>query len=159
MQPALPRYLIAMDIAALAMTAVAMLPCYAGQSEETSRITDMAFRDFYRRPVGPRGLEPSDRLIAASGTRVRLHGYVVAQEAGTRGMFLLSPVPVRLSEEADGPADDLPASVVFVHASELKPEPGSYIAVAGRLEIGRAEERDGRVSWIRLRTEPDIGER
>ncbi len=115
---------------------------------------NLQFRDFYRMPVGPRGLEFTDKLRAAHGQRVQLVGYVVTQESPTRGLFLLAPVPVRLSEQDDGPADDLPPNVVFVHSGTV-PAAGKIVAVTGRLSVGRQEEADGRVSWVRLLNEPD----
>ena len=105
-------------------------------------------------PVGPRGLEFTDTLRAAHGQRVQLVGYVVTQESPTPGLFLLAPVPVRLSEQDDGPADDLPPNVVFVHSGAV-PVAGKIVAVTGRLSVGRQEEADGRVSWVRLLNEPD----
>lgn len=124
------------------------------ESAPPAAAINLPFRDFYRMPVGPRGLEFTDRLRAAHGQRVRLLGYVVTQESPSPGMFLLSPVPVRLSEQADGPADDLPVAVVFVHSDVLAPA-GTLVAVTGRLSVGRQEEADGRVSWVRLVREPD----
>ncbi len=119
----------------------------------------LKFAGFFRHPVGPRGLEVGDALRAADGRRVRLVGYMVAQELPTPGSFMLTPRPVRMSEHADGDADDLPPATVKVllDATEqgvvLPHQPG-LIALTGRLEVGRAEDASGRVSWVRLHLEP-----
>src|SRR5436305_8502261 len=77
--------------------------------------TELKFGQFFRAPVGPRGLEISDTLRGAHGRRVRLVGYMVAQELPSPGRFMLTPRPVRMSEHADGDADDLPPATVTVH--------------------------------------------
>ena len=72
------------------------------------------FGSFFAQPVGPRGLEIAEALRAADGREVRLRGYMVSQEQRPAGRFLLTPRPVRMSEHADGEADDLPPSTVTV---------------------------------------------
>jgi hypothetical protein len=120
---------------------------------------DLRFASFFRQPVGPQGLQLGEGLLAAQGRRVRLVGYMVAQEHPAAGRFLLTPRPVRMSEHADGAADDLPPSTVTVLLDEQQRErviayqPG-LIALTGRLEVGRGEDAAGRVSWVRLHLEP-----
>ena len=126
------------------------------QSAEAQRI---AFADFYRQPIGARGLEISDTLRRAEGRLVTLTGYIVAQEEPSAGRFLLTPRPVRMSEHADGDADDLPPGTVTVLLDASQRErivahaPG-LVTLTGRLELGRAEAADGRVSWVRLHLPP-----
>jgi hypothetical protein len=121
---------------------------------------ELNFGSLFQHPIGPRGLEISDSLRAAEGQRVRLVGYMVAQEQPAAGRFLLTPRPVRLSEHADGDADDLPPTTVTVllapsqHERSIPHHPG-LIALTGRLELGRAEDATGRVSWLRLQLDPD----
>ena len=121
---------------------------------------DLEFSRFFRHPVGPRGLELGEALRAADGRRVRLVGYMVAQESPTPGRFMLAPRPVRLSEDADGAADDLPPGVVTVLLAEgqdrraVAHQPG-LLALVGRLQVGRQEDASGRVSWVRLVLAPD----
>lgn len=117
---------------------------------------DLAFRDFYRLPVGPRGLEPTETLLGLNGRRVRIQGYVVQEEDPLPGLFLMTPTPVALAERADGPADYLPGATVFVHLrgddarqQYLLHRPGLWTAV-GTLELGGQEEPDGRHSYVRL---------
>jgi hypothetical protein len=77
-------------------------------------IVELRFRDFFRMPVGPGGLEPSDALRAADGQRVRLVGFMVRQAPNPADGFLLTSVPVATSDEDEGLADDLPAAIVHV---------------------------------------------
>lgn len=117
--------------------------------------TPLEFASFFRQPVGPRGLEPGEALRAADGQTVRLVGYMVAQEQAQAGRFMLTPRPVRLSKHADGEADDLPPSTVTVLLDPGQQDrvvvhsPG-LLALTGRLQVGRAEDPSGRVSWVRL---------
>jgi hypothetical protein len=120
----------------------------------------LAFGSFFARPIGPRGLEISAALRAADGQRVRLVGFMVAQEDPVPGRFLLTPRPVAMSEHADGEADDLPPATVTVQlhpsqADRLVPHQRGLIALSGRLALGRDEDPvSGRVSWVRLHLDP-----
>jgi hypothetical protein len=121
---------------------------------------DLPFAAFFKRPIGPRGLEPSDSLLKADGQRVRLQGYMVAREQPLAGRFLLTPRPVRLSEHADGEADDLPPATVTVlldpsQGQRLVSQRTGPIALTGHMQVGRHEEADGRVSWFRLQLDAD----
>lgn len=115
----------------------------------------VSFDQFFRRPVGPRGIELSDELRAADGQWVSLSGYMVARERPQPGRFLLAPRPVQMSEHADGEADDLPPATVTVWLSEsqrdrmVAPQRG-LLTLVGTLSVGRAEDVGGRVSWVRL---------
>ncbi len=130
---------------------IAALPA----ARATEAPLDLTFGDFFVQPIGPRGLEPTPRLLAASGHQVRLVGYMVLREQPQPGRFLLTPRPVSMSEHADGDADDLPAATVTVLLPEaqrdrLVAHQGGPIALTGRLEYGPAEDESGRVSWLRL---------
>lgn len=121
---------------------------------------DLAFAGFFRLPVGPRGLEWSDALRAADGRPVRLAGYIVAQEEPEAGRFLFAPYPIKLSEHADGAASDLPAATVTVllHESQrtrIVPHQAGLLVLTGQLRLGREEDAEGRVSWLRLQLAPD----
>ena len=68
---------------------------------------------------------------------------------------MLTPVPVEMSEHADGEADDLPATTVTVllppsQRTWLVPQANGLVALTGLLHVGRHESEDGRVSWIQL---------
>ncbi|MFI4932162.1 MAG: hypothetical protein ACHP83_18100 [Burkholderiales bacterium] len=131
----------------------------AQQAQARDEALELKFADFFVQPVGPRGLTIADALRAADGRRVRLVGYMVSQEQPMPGQFMLTPRPVRISEHADGEASDLPPATVLVMLDErqrdrvIAHQPG-LIALAGRLEVGRAEDPCGRVSWVRLRLDP-----
>jgi hypothetical protein len=121
---------------------------------------DLPFAGFFKRPVGPRGLELTPQILAADGHRVRLVGYMVAREQPTSGRFLFTPRPVRLSEEADGEADDLPPATVLVlldptQSDRVVAHQLGTLAITGRLELGRLESPGQRVSWFRLHLDPD----
>ena len=118
------------------------------------------FKDFYRIPSGPKGLEMSASLVQASGKAARLTGYMVQQEKPTPGRFMLTPRPVQMSEHADGEADDLPASWVMVYLDPGQkefavPYTKGLLEITGVLSVGRHEESDSRVSWIRLQLGPE----
>jgi hypothetical protein len=116
---------------------------------------DLKFEDFYRHPIGPYGLEPSARLLSLDGQRVRIVGYRVDEQEPTPGVFKVTPMPVQLAEQEDGPADDLPGTTVFVHlapaeAGQAAPFQRGLLELVGRLDLGAREEADGRVSYVRL---------
>jgi hypothetical protein len=85
---------------------------------------------------------------------------MVAREQPLAGRFLLTPRPVRLSEHADGEADDLPPATVTVlldpsQGQRLVSQRTGPIALTGHMQVGRHEEADGRVSWFRLQLDAD----
>lgn len=92
---------------------------------------------------------------ALQGQVVRLRGYMVHTEYPPKGQFLFTLRPVMMSEDADGEADDLPLSTVTVlldaqQRDRLVPHVRGLLELHGRLDLGRLEGADGRVSWIRL---------
>jgi hypothetical protein len=117
-------------------------------------VADLKFRDFFRLPVGPRGLAPSAKLQALDGKRVRLLGYMVDREQPAPGLLILAPLPVSIAEIEDGPADDMPAAVAYVHfdgpADRALPYLPGLLQFTGTLSVGAREEADGRVSVVRL---------
>jgi hypothetical protein len=148
-RPIARRVLVALSVALLAGSAA------AAAAEPAVRLE---FREFYRQPVGPLGLEPSPRLLALAGHRVQLEGYIVETQQPVAGLLLFAPLPVQLAEADDGPADDLPGSTVFVHlpppdaARVPAYQPGRW-QVVGTLELGGREEPNGRISYVRLLAE------
>ncbi len=120
----------------------------------------LRFADFFTQPIGPRGVEPSAKLLATSGQTVQLSGFMVQQEQPSAGRFLFAPRPVSLSEHADGDADDLPVSTVTVLLPPAQRDralvhQAGPITLTGRLDWGRQEGEGGRVSWLRLQLAPD----
>lgn len=117
--------------------------------------SELKFADFFRRPVGPRGLEPGPRLLALAGQPVHIVGYMAAASLPMAGRMVLAPVPVELGDEDEHLADDLPPQAVFVHLSgraALRPLPHytGLLALTGTLDLGPREEPDGHVSTVRL---------
>ena len=120
----------------------------------------LVFKHFYKLPVGSQGLEMTDALRSAHGKERKIVGYMVQQERPHLGRFLLSPRPVQMSEHADGEADDLPAALVTVYLDASQsdwavPYTRGLISLTGTIEVGRLEETDGRVSWVRMRVTPE----
>ncbi len=117
-------------------------------------VADLKFREFFRLPIGPRGLEPSAKLQSLDGKRVRLIGYMADREEPAAGFLILAPLPVSIAEVEDGPADDMPASVAYVHlagfADKTLPQLPGLLEFTGTLRVGSFEEADGRVSTVRL---------
>lgn len=115
----------------------------------------ITLKEFYKFPMGPRGPEPTEKLLGLNNKRVRITGYMVKEEEPTTGLFMLAPLPVSLAEKEDGPADDLPTATLFVHmphadagkAMSFRPGPWE---LTGILQIGNQEEANGRVSYTRL---------
>ena len=151
--------------AALALSATVALGALAQSAPAAAApepLPPVALRlqDFFQMPVGPKGLVISERLRQAQGRKVRITGYVVQQEVATLGQFLLTPRPVLMSQHADGEADDLPPATVFVRLDADQQgwavaHARGLVEVTGTLDVGRQEERDGRVSWFRLQLAPE----
>ena len=125
--------------------------------EPTPQAQALAFTDFFKYPVGPRGLEPGARLLALAGTRVELAGYLV-QRSDPSGPLIVAPVPVVLGDEDESYADDLPAGVAYLHpldarTAEVVQDCHGVLRVRGRLDIGRLAEDDGRMSFVRLQAD------
>jgi hypothetical protein len=113
---------------------------------------DLKFREMFQLPIGPRELMPSEKLLRLDGRRVRMVGYMVDQK--TMRSFILAPLPLKLGDEDESLADDLPPGVVFIHFAEedtaaLRHIPG-LLELTGTLRIGNFVESDGRVSAVRL---------
>ncbi|MFO1432857.1 MAG: hypothetical protein U1F76_22520 [Candidatus Competibacteraceae bacterium] len=123
-------------------------------------VTDLKFRDLFKLPIGPYGLEPTEKLLGLDGKPVRLVGYMIKQEEPTPGVFILSPLPVSLGHEDEALADDLPASMIFVHlegeGTPAVPYVAGLLQLIGVLSVGNREEADGRVSVVRLRLDPAL---
>lgn len=129
------------------------------EAQALAKVPELQLRDFYTLPVGPYGLEPSGKLLAAKDKQVRVRGFMVQEEEPTPGLFMLSLVPVNIPEKEDGPSDDLPGSTLFVHMPDADKDkilafrPGLWELV-GTLKLGGQEEANGRVSYVRLMLDP-----
>lgn len=124
-------------------------------SKAPAGVTDLKFGEMFKSPVGPSGLEASDKLRGLVGQRVRMVGHVANASEPTPGLLILTPIPVTLGDEDEKLVDDLPPSAVFVHlspahAGKKVPNLGGLVQLTGTLELGAKEEADGHVSTTRL---------
>lgn len=118
-------------------------------------VEHLKFQDMFKTPVGPKGLEPSARLMSLHGRKVRMVGYMATQEESKAGVLILAPMPVNLGDEDESLSDDLPGNAVFVHlarpyAERLVPNLQGLLQFTGTLSVGAFEEADGHVSAVRL---------
>jgi hypothetical protein len=139
-----------------AVLALAFLSSVAGAQSPV----ELRFADFFVQPIGPRGLVPTARLLAAQGQRVRITGFMVQREQPLAGSFLLTPRPVQMSEHADGDADDLPAHTVTVllppgQQDRVVGHQAGPVTLSGVLAFGAFEDAGGRVGWLRLQLAPE----
>jgi hypothetical protein len=124
-------------------------------SKAPAGVTDLKFQDMIKMPIGPKGLEPTARLLSLHQQRVRLVGYMASQEQSVPGILILSPMPVNLGDEDESLSDDLPGNAVFVHlspryADKATPNLQGLLQLTGTLSVGAQSEADGHVSSIRL---------
>ncbi|MFT3917243.1 MAG: hypothetical protein QM704_25095 [Anaeromyxobacteraceae bacterium] len=102
--------------------------------------------------TGPSGARVAPEVAALAGRRVRLAGHPVHMEEPPRGAFYLAARPVE-ADESGGGTGDLPPGAVRVEVRGLEgplPALDGAVEVEGLLDVGRAEDADGRVSWIRI---------
>ena len=98
-------------------------------------------------------LEPSAKLKAAAGTRVRLRGYVAELEMPPKGGFWLCPAPVEGDESGGGTADLPPESVFVIVRSSPAPifrATKRPVEVTGTLQLGPQALPDGTMTRLRL---------
>ncbi len=155
------RSLLVFAALAASLPSVKATPPDAAATAVGASATPLSFADFYQRPVGPRGLTPGARLLALAGERVELAGYLVqgvVPSGDAPSPIIIAPIPVVLSDEDESLADDLPASVAYLHpvnglsAASLDKCHGA-VRVRGTLELGRVPEADGRQSYVRVRAD------
>lgn len=95
----------------------------------------------------------SVRAKAVSGRRVRMVGYAAHLEQPPANGFYLTPIPVHGDESGGGTAD-LPLESVFVlldpRRSRTETEADCLVEVTGLLDVGHAEDTEGRTNWLRL---------
>jgi hypothetical protein len=92
-------------------------------------------------------------VLALRGRRVRVVGFMAQMEDAPRGLFYLTRRPVQADESGAGTAD-LPPQVVRVEVPARAGEEIAWVPelveAVGALEVGRAEDPEGRVSWVRV---------
>jgi hypothetical protein len=118
-------------------------------------VSELKFQDVFKLPVGPKGLEPTEKLLSLDGKRVRIVGYMVQQESPATDAFLFSPLQVLLGDEDESLADDLPPSTIRVElrnagAAAIPTLPG-LLQLTGILHVGmRADAASGRATPAQL---------
>lgn len=122
-------------------------------------VAHVSFSDFFRKPVGPRGLEYTERIRDLDGKKVRILGHMVRQGEPHPGFFLLAPLRVTLHEHEYGLCDDLPGSTLHVflppgEETATAPWTPRLLLLTGTLRLGTREEADGRISAVRLELDP-----
>lgn len=118
--------------------------------------------DLFVRPVGPYGLEVTDKTRGLQGQHVRLVGYMARESDPAPDRFILTGYAVEIDSYQEAGAGDIPAEAVFVRPARATGEhlpfvPGP-ISVAGWLEFGPKEESDQLVSSFRLVMDDDSSE-
>ncbi|MEO7917531.1 MAG: hypothetical protein ABIR16_07785 [Dokdonella sp.] len=108
--------------------------------------TDLKFRDLFRLPVGPKGIQASEQLQALDGRRVRMVGFMVRSNEPRHSSFILAPMPVEISDEDEAEADDIPFNSVLVTLPESLdstiPNLAGLIRVTGVLRVASVEDTD-----------------
>ncbi len=144
-------------------------------------VEELKFAAFFKLPVGPRGLEMTDRLKALNGKRVRILGHMVKEDLtpcnscpvappnGKRalpawmefvvpGRMMFTEQPAMVSHAHYGLADDLPPQTLFVTVpdkfGELVPYTPGPMLLTGVLSVGNKPESDSRISVVRLALDP-----
>jgi hypothetical protein len=117
-------------------------------------VVDLKFHDFYRLPLGPRGLELTEQVKALDGRKVRILGYMTQYSHAVPGTLLLTPYAVKMDDCHYGLADDLPPQTLHVTVPRLAGQkiafrPGPLL-LTGLLEVGPKEQPDGRNFAVRL---------
>jgi hypothetical protein len=120
-------------------------------------VAELKFGEFFVKPVGPLGLEMTDKLCELNGQRVRILGYMAQEESPVPGRFLFAPIPTQINSHDNSLADDLPPGVVHVFPPTLReriPHAPGLMLLTGTLSVGSRDEADGRVSLVRLALDP-----
>lgn len=160
--------------------ATAKLPKLPPRPPAPEGVTDLSFEDFFQMPVGPRGMEFTDKIKALDGKRVRLAGFQVVEivgvcnsevnansparkaramfEASVPGRLMIAPMPDSVNFGHYGLCEDLPPQIAFVTVPEFYgqavPQHPGPLLVTGILDLGNKPEPDGRVSAVRITLDP-----
>jgi hypothetical protein len=137
-------------IAAFAAVAAFGSVAHAEPGAPAPEIHPLDLRALYVQRGGALVFSPA--LEALRGARVRVRGYMIQMEDGPRGAFYLATRPIEQDESGAG-TGDIPVHSVRVEVPEASSEipwRPALVEVVGTLEIGRAEDEDGRVSSVRV---------
>ncbi len=116
-------------------------------------VEEIRFDEFFKSPVGPRGLEPSEKLLAMNGKRVRILGYVGEIERTMKRDVIFAPLPLKPQPEEYGLADEIPAAHVLVtipgNPAVQVPFQSGALLLTGTLSVGNSTA-DGETSFVRM---------
>lgn len=116
-------------------------------------VSELRFDEFYKMPVGPRGLEPTEKLLSLNGKRVRILGYMANMQMRGNRQMMLAPVPLKAQPLEYGQADDIPATHVLVrvpgNAAQAVPYTPGLLLLTGKLTVG-GRSLDGENAFVRL---------
>lgn len=120
-------------------------------------VSELRFDEFYKMPVGSRGLEPTEKLLSLNGKRVRIVGYMADIQLRGNRQMIFAPVPLKAQPLEYGQADDIPAAHVLVRVpgnpSERLPFTPGLMLLTGRLTVG-GRSLDGENAFVRLLLDP-----
>ena len=123
-------------------------------------ISVINFSNFYKKPIGPLGLEIDPEILKLNNKYVQLSGFMEQRETDPIGSFMLTPRPIQSAEDADGDASDLPPSATLVVLDQIQkemiiPHREGIVTVQGIFKIGRFVKEDGSVNWFRIELAPN----
>jgi hypothetical protein len=122
-----------------------------------AKCAPVQFAELFVTPAGPKGLEYTTNILALKGQPVRMTGFMVRHVNKDPAVFMLTEFPVSTMEHEYGIVDSVPPNVVHVLLPERKDYGTAWqpyaVTVYGRVELGRREEKDGRVSYVRIRAD------
>ena len=99
------------------------------------------------------GTRVAPEVEALRGKRVRAVGFMARMEDAPKGAFYLTRFPVE-AEEGGAGTGDLPPGALRIEIPSLAGQEVGWVPdvveAVGTLEVGRAEDADGRVSWLRV---------
>lgn len=116
-------------------------------------VEELGFHEFFQNPVGPRGLEPSARLLSLNGKRVRILGFVAEMERSSKRDIIFAPLPLKPQPEEYGLADEIPATHVLAtipgNPDEQVPLVAGPLLLTGTLSVGNPAQ-GSEFSFVRL---------
>ncbi len=132
-------------------SALALTGALAGMSgvvwADDSKI---GFSELYKK-IGPQGLEYSDKLLALSGKKIQILGYMAPPLKPDANFLVLTRAPVALCPYCNTD-EDWPSDIVVIYMKDqIAYSEGAPMAVAGTLELGsKTDDATGFVSLVRL---------
>lgn len=134
--------------------ALALVLCSAPDSAASRSLEEPPRLDLARLYVSTASTTRiAPEVEALRGRRVRAVGYMARMEDAPKGAFYLTRFPVE-AEEGGAGTGDLPPGALRIEIPRLAGEEVAWVPdvveAVGTLEVGRAEDAEGRVSWLRV---------